>query len=459
MGARTRIVVAVVLALIGVAEVQGADPLTLERVLWGTSARRFWPTFEDYDGDGVQDLIGRVSANGAIRMRILSGANGATIRQYDAPPGGDFTTRAGTIPDIDGDGMRDLVFGGHTNVWAIGSAAGGGQINTLAGPYAFSNLDYGVFLATGDNRSLIASCDRSTALLIDSRTGAVQARISNYLSYGYSVGSLGQSALSLGDLNGDGIEDFATSGGNVNNNPGPMGTVYIISGRTTTTGTAFVPLQNLPAGSVLAQLKGTEFLGAGQAMLADQTTVNLGDPYPDNGKTEWFLVSGGPWGNYECGGMAAHVLTLQPDGTFTVQTVAAYTHTAKEHYARAVLSLGDVNGDGVGDVAIVSDPGGSSTTRGRIQVVSGAALLDGFQSSTDVLQTIDGVSNAFFYEGVQGLGDYDHDGRKELAMNVLYNGLGGVFGDSIHIYEVVPEPASLALLTLGGLAVLLKRRK
>lgn len=63
-----------------------------------------------------------------------------------------------------------------------------------------------------------------------------------------------------------------------------------------------------------------------------------------------------------------------------------------------------------------------------------------------------GHPQASFELSMYGLGDYDHDGRPDLAVGVNYNGLNGHFGEAIQIYSV-PGPGGLSLVVAMGCGV------
>lgn len=430
-------------------------PLRVERIQHGTNAQYFWPTLDDYNGDGVEDLLGRVYTGGNVGMKasIISGTDGATIREYFQPPNIPYTwmfIRGGSLPDSDGDGKREIVLGDPNNIWAVRSSAGGGRVDQLAPVFHFSGLPFGQFMGISNDAVMIDANDDHKLLLVDPRTGQPRARVV------HDNGWIANSAVNVGDINGDGVADFASSGGD-KASPG-VGRVFLFNGALTTDGNDYVPLNSLPAGSVLAELSGIADIGNGAAGHWENTTVNLGDPNPHDSLQQFLFVSGSPYATNGCGALAAHVLTRGADASFITQLVATHASLRQSQFASELLDLGDVNGDGVHDLAEFESGYKDSNDEllGRIQVISGASLLDGFDPATDVIQTIDGLPDAFFYGSFQNLGDYDHDGRIEIAVSVAYNGLGGEIGFGQQVFEVVPEPNCIALCACA--ALLMSRR-
>jgi hypothetical protein len=110
-------------------------------------------------------------------------------------------------------------------------------------------------------------------------------------------------------------------------------------------------------------------------------------------------------------------------------------------FGRDVASVGDVTGDGVNDLAVFSagflDEQGQLV--GRILIVNGAGLLDGFDPEKDLIQEIRGKPSEFFFGVMRDLGDYDQNGSRDLLVTVIYN---GTFQESAHIYSVqLPLPS------------------
>jgi hypothetical protein len=82
-------------------------------------------SLDDVDGDGVRDLalVVRSSDDEPTRVELRSGADGRMLRELasGAPlPSGPFALA--TVPDLDGDGRRDLVLGRRDGIELVGSS-------------------------------------------------------------------------------------------------------------------------------------------------------------------------------------------------------------------------------------------------------------------------------------------------------------------------------------------------
>jgi len=149
---------------------------------------RFATSIDDINGDGVRDYAAGATlestfANRAGAVYVWSGATGQQLAWISGDvANGLLGTAIASIDDLDGDGTPDLLVG------APGERSGDGRI------YAFSG---------------------ATGLEIDHYNG----RSNN--------GGFGTSLDAVGDVNGDGIEDFAGGEPYAHSNEGE---VHIISG-------------------------------------------------------------------------------------------------------------------------------------------------------------------------------------------------------------------------------------
>jgi hypothetical protein len=191
----------------------------------------------DVNGDGYEDLIQDVEGYITIQgVYVFSGRDGAILRiQLPFLPthAGQTITRAG---DMNGDGLADYaigyvdVFSGTpTNFVQVRSASDDALLWQASGPY--SDL-YGWHIAgdldtNGDGfPDLVVSAERENAfrgaIRVYSHTGALRYTIANLPG----IFSLGFSVAAVGDINNDGCDDFAA--GAVDN----LGMVIVFSGLT-----------------------------------------------------------------------------------------------------------------------------------------------------------------------------------------------------------------------------------
>lgn len=166
---------------------------TLSPTAQSASARTYGVFFArgggDVDADGTEDIyIGDYAGDGGNgRVYIYSGANGDLIRQFNAEDPGDGVGPGRGVPDIDGDGHDDLVIASWTSNSGVEQ---GGKVGVYSG-------------ADGS--------------LLHLATGAVP------------VDALGVDALPLGDLNGDGKQEYMLTATGLDFAGTDVGHVYVVT--------------------------------------------------------------------------------------------------------------------------------------------------------------------------------------------------------------------------------------
>ncbi|MCC6676652.1 MAG: FG-GAP repeat protein [Phycisphaerales bacterium] len=272
------------------------------------------------------------------RVRIISGANGATIRELaGAAPGDRYGSSVAAAGDLDGDGRADLAVGapGGGPVPAlveIISAATGGLIRMVPGGEAGPGADFGASLAR------------------------------------------------LGDVNGDGGPDLAIGA------PGALegaGSVFICSGVT---------------GSLIRRIDGSGGERLGTA---------IAGPGDLNGDGAADVLIGSPLATGEEPGAGAARLYSGASGLALLSWPGQRTG---ERFGAAVAGVGDLDRDGVPDVAIGA-PGreGVFVEVGSVLIASGAdgAALQSFPG-----KRLRGHFGAALAGGV----DVDDDDREDFIV-------------------------------------------
>ncbi len=326
----------------------------------------------DVDGDGLRDLA--VACAGDFTVRVFSGRDRTPLLTLGLPlqPGASYVARA--AGDVDDDGHADLIVGSPSH-----------------------------------------SGDAGRVIVLSGRTGAAL-----HLIEGSSGSRLGAGVAGVGDVNGDGHDDFAAGAPRTTLFGSPVGAARVYSGA---------------SGAVLYTRFGTvsdSNLGAAVAGAGDVDGDGFGD-----------LLIGAPGTDQ----VAGSVLVVSPHlGTLvrshTLLLVPVLPPIPDSLLGIALAGLGDLNGDGRADYA-AGAPGADVPQTfpfppvpdaGTVQCWSG---LDGSQLFS--LRPPFPVPNGHWGLDVAPAGDLDGDGVSDVLVGGMtaaaaYSGatgdllLGGGFG-------------------------------
>jgi len=316
----------------------------------------------------------------AQKLSNLAGNLGASLDEGDA-----FGKGVTNLGDLDGDGVDDLAVG------AFRDDDGGSDRGAVY-----------ILFGAGDGSV-------QSAAKISDTAGGFDAPLDNGDNFGSAVAG-------LGDVDGDGLPDLAV-GARGDDDTFNAGAVYVL-------------MLNAD-GSVKSWAKNAaaQAPGLGSSDLFGDALANLGDLDGD-GRAE--LAVGAP--DYDNFWGAVWVLFLGADGTAT-QSVRIASNSGgfsgalafNDRFGSGVAGLGDLDGDGVGDLAVgaMRDKDGFDDGPGGFG--SGAVWIcflrdDGSVKGQQKISPLAGGFSAslakgdFFGRSVARVGDLDGDNVPELAV-------------------------------------------
>ena len=445
----------------------GFTGTTYARFRLSTDAAGADPTGAASDGE-VEDYSARITAAGvgaATRTtKIASGLGGGpTLADFDL-----FGSSVAALGDLDGDGVSDLAVGAYEDdtggsgrgalhvllmnpngtvkgLQKIAHQTGGGPSLADGDSFGISATSLGDLdgdgvtdLAVGASADDTGGSSRGAVhVLLMNTDGTVKSsqKIAHQTGGGPSLASgdlFGSSLSSLGDVDGDGVGDLA-AGALGDGTPGgsQRGAVYVLLMNTDGTVKSSQKIAHqLGGGPTLAS---TDYFGTSLSSLGDLDGDGVSD------------LAVGTRGDSTGGSFrgAVHVLLMNGDGTAkSSQKIAHQTGGGPDladadRFGRSVSALGDLDGDGVRDLAVGAygdDTGGN--LRGAVHVL----LLNSsgtVKSSQKIAEQINGgpalADGDFFGRSLSALGDLDGDGVTDLAVGALGDDTGGVYRGAVHV--------------------------
>lgn len=422
----------------------------------------------DLDGDGAADFAVAATneevgeRNGAGRVYVFSGATGA-LRYRIEPPDPARTNAFGHalagVPDADGDGYGDVLIGvpgfqvpDQPDRNTVGraylfSGATGVLLHTFDTPNpdysnAFGTAVAGLGDVNGDGRGdLAVSAPNETFRLNDlsapgrvyvfsgATGGAIREVVVPEVTVSNPGLGFGKALAAVPDVDGDGVDDLAigapgyragTEAAQRNN-----GRAYLISA---VTGDALLTLDT-PAGEFEGSF-GTSVGGVPDADGDGRGDVLVGAPGED----------GGGLSN------AGHAYLFSGSTGALLHALVSPLPRSGGGFGQTIAGIGDLDGDGRGDVAVGAPSENRNVTSdpGRVHVFSSAT-----GTSVATLRAPDPgdpIPVASFGSSVAGVPDRDGDGRAEVLVGAVEHRVGTSQTGSAFVYR------PLGTAVAGGLA-------
>lgn len=404
---------------------------------------------DDVNGDGIDDvLVGAHYADrgegtdageayvvfgsesvfgGSLDLSALDGTNGFVI--YGADSYDEIGSAVSSAGDINGDGIGDIIVGGHQ--FSYGRAGAG------ASYVIFGNADG--FPAAIE----LASLDGNDGFVINGIDPEHET---------------GRSVSSAGDFNGDGIDDLLIGTYRVNENGPEEPEVYVVFGSAEGFD-ASVELSALDGnGGFAITLDGTEnstlwynHLGFSLSSAGDINGDGLddiiigapgGDPAKRYGAGQSYVI----FGSENSFASRIDVTSLDGSNGFVINGIES-----GDVSGYSVAGAGDVNGDGIDDLLIGTKDQSDEYVGGECYIVFGST--EGFGANFE-LSALDGsngfvlvATETFAQDGlsVSGAGDVNGDGLADFIIGASFESRSYVvFGNENGF------PARIALDSLDG---------
>ena len=390
-------------------------------------------TLGDVDGDGATDLAvgARQDDDGAINagaVYVLSLELDGSVKNakkismlygnfssfYALDAGDIFGTSIAALGDLDGDGVVDMAVGAYLD---DDGGAGAGAVYII-----FLESDVSVKNAQ-----------------------KISAQYGNFNSF-YTLAAYNyfcRSVVALGDVDGDGVSDVVVGTMQDDDGGTDAGAVYVIFLETDGT---------TSSAQKLSMLYGN---------LSSFYTVNAGDEFGyevaalgdhDNDGALDIAVGAFLDDDSVAASGAVYVIFLETNGSVkNAQKISNlygnfnlfYSLDENDLFGVSVAGLGDIDGDGVGDLAAsATDDDDLGSNTGAVYILF--LETDGKVKNTQKISALYGNFNSFytieafdiFGISIASLGDIDGDGVLDLAVGAFFDDDGGANAGAIYVINL-----------------------
>jgi hypothetical protein len=386
----------------------------------------------DVNGDGFSDVAvgahrkdGNFVDEGRIYVYYGSATGLPSVPSWTADPADQTSAWLGKVSgagDVNGDGYADLVMGAQFfdtafadegRIWVyLGSSTGLTWAHYVVSPTGQAGANFGRNVVgagdlDGDGYSevLVGAANWDGAAVNQGRVYIFFGSASGITGAAFHVDSpvsqadarFGNWVLGLGDTNGDGKSDFAVSSLEYDGPPSNSGRVYFYKGNTSAAPAILVAAIT---GTQTDEALGINISAAGDTNADGYAELAVGSIF----STASYSREGRVW-----------LYRPTNSGVTNASGFVDPTDQIAAHYGMALAAVGDINGDGFGDLVIgARDWDGTANNEGRIYVVMGSAghLLGTAGVPLDPTNQAD----AFFGASVAGAGDVNGDGFADVIV-------------------------------------------
>ncbi|MCP3936638.1 MAG: hypothetical protein GY708_14825, partial [Actinomycetia bacterium] len=359
----------------------------------------------DSDWDGQPDYLDlpiTVASGGTVatEQRISDLVGGLTTDLDDADG---FGRSVSPIGDVDGDGIVDVAVGAQGD---DDGGTGRGAVYVL-----FLNAD-----GTAKSEQKISST-----------TGGLTGPLDDADSFGHSVAG-------IGDVDGDGIADIAVGAQWDDDGGTNRGSVYVSLLNADGTVKAEQKISSV-TGGLTGPLDDSDDFGYSVAGVSDLdgdgiVDITVGASADDDGGTDQGAV---------------YVLLLNADGSVKAeQKISSVTGGLtgplddNDNFGISTTSIGDVDGDGIVDVAVGAysdDDGGANRGAVYVLLLNADGTVKAEQKISSVTGGLTGPldDNDRFGQSAAGVGDVDGDGIADIAVGADGDDDGGSARGAVYV--------------------------